>query len=180
MTSESRTVVFDTGPLRHFALSGWLGVLKFLNQGTQVIIPESVEVELLDQRHSYASLQQIFDADWIAVDRSDDIKYLSEFARFEQRLVAGDQNRGECGVLALGKVRGHSLVLDDGAPRRIAKEEKIPFTGTLGLLCEAIRENQLKVSMVESLADDLLIGTYFLPFKRGGFREWAETEGLID
>jgi len=36
------------------------------------------------------------------------------------------------------------------------------------------------VSMVESLADDLLSGTYHLPFEPGGFRNWAAGQGLID
>jgi predicted nucleic acid-binding protein len=71
------------------------------------------------------------------------------------------------------------MVIDDGVPRKIANDENLRFRGTLGLLCEAIREDQLTVGMVERLADDLLIGTYYLPFKRGGFREWAAGQGLI-
>lgn len=179
MSDSSSVFVFDTGPLRHFALRGWLGVLKFVNAGSPMVIPESVEAELLNQRHKEPSLAQVFDADWIAVDRSDDLDFLAAFASYEQRLVVDGRNTGECGVLALGKVRGYSLVLDDGVPRKIAKEEKLAVTGTLGLLCKAIREGQLTISLVESLADDLVMGTYHLPFGPGGFRAWAESEGLL-
>lgn len=172
--------MFDTGPLRHFALRGWLGVLKFINSGSQAVIPESVEDELLNQQYGNPSLAQIFDADWISVDRSDDLEFVAEFARYEQRLVANGRNRGECGVLALGKVRGYPLVIDDSVPRKIANEDKLTLTGTLGLLCKAIREDQLTISMVEGLTDDLVMGTYHLPFGPGGFRVWAESEGLLD
>jgi len=49
---ESDALVFDTGPLRHFAVqAGWAGVLKFLAGDRPVLIPESVEVELKRQAH---------------------------------------------------------------------------------------------------------------------------------
>jgi predicted nucleic acid-binding protein len=174
-----QTIVFDTGPLRHFALRGWLGVLKYITSEKSAIIPESVEYELLEQKNDKPSLAQIFDEDWISVDRTDDIDFLSAFAGFEQRLVSRGRNRGECGVLALGKVYGYTVVIDDRVPRTIAKEEGLSITGTLGLLCQAIREDQLTVNLVEQLADDLLSGDYFLPFGPGDFRKWAENEGLI-
>lgn len=167
MTPVSETFVFDTGPLRHFALAGWLGVLKYLTQDNYVVIPESVEAELLEQRHSHASLEQVLNADWIAVDHGDDIQYLAEFARYEKRLVAGGRNRGECGVLALGRCYGYTMIVDDRVPRKIADDEKLRARGTLALLCEAIREGQLTVSMVESLADDLLTGYLSLTIQTG-------------
>ncbi|MDY6055031.1 nucleotide-binding protein [Micrococcus sp.] len=178
MKEEEVTYVFDTGPLRHFTLNNWLGVLKFLTRG-RVVIPESVERELKDQSHQHQVLQQVLTAEWIVVDRSDDLEYLAAFAAYEEHLVEDGRNRGECGVLALGRVRGHRIVIDDNVPRRLAKEEHLDCTGTLGLLCHAIREGQLTVPLVESLADDLIMGEYRLPFPRGGFRRWAEEQGLL-
>ncbi|MDP9851717.1 nucleotide-binding protein [Corynebacterium lowii] len=140
-----------------------------------------MEQELLLQRGRDPGLSQIFKADWIDVDRSDDLAFLKLFARYEQRLVGKNpqKNRGECGVLALGKARGWTVVIDDGAPRRIAAEEKIEKTGTLGLLCKAVREERLTVEMVESLTDDLLAGEYYLPFGPGEFWAWAKEQGVI-
>ncbi len=180
MTQPSDALVFDTGPLRHFAVQGWLGVLKFLAGDRHVVIPESVERELKNQVHDFPVLHQVLDADWIGVDRSDDMPFLITFAGYEQRLVVDGQNRGECGVLALGKTRGFETVLDDNVPRTIAEEDGIRVTATLPLLCNAIREGQLTVLMVEALADDLLTGAYYLPFGPGGFRRWAYEEGLIE
>ncbi|NUW45862.1 nucleotide-binding protein [Nonomuraea rhodomycinica] len=180
MTPPSDALVFDTGPLRHFAVNGWLGVLKFLAGDRPVIVPESVEHELKYQVHDHPALRQVLDAGWISVDRSNDVTFLMAFAAYEQRLVANGRNRGECGVLALGKTRGFETVLDDSVPRTIAEEEGIRVTATLPLLCSAIREGQLTVPMVEALADDLIAGEYFLPFGPGGFRRWAQEQGLIE
>lgn len=180
MTRPPDALVFDTGPLRHFAVQGWLGVLKFLARDRDVIIPESVERELKRQSHDLPALHQVLDADWISVDRSDDMPFLMAFAEYEQRLAVGEQNLGECGVLALGRSRGFETVLDDRVPRTIAEEDAIRVTATLPLLCNAIREGKLTVLMVEALADDLLTGAYYLPFGLGGFRRWAFEEGLIE
>lgn len=175
VTTQSDALVFDTGPLRHFAGQGWLRVLHFLAGERPVIIPESVERELKHQVHDVPTLCQVLDASWITVDHSDDIAFLTRFARYEDRLVVGGKNRGECGVLALGAVRGHEVVLDDNVARLIAKEDGIRVASTLALLCNAIREGQLTVPLVEKLADDL-----YLPFGPGGFRQWAHQEGLIE
>lgn len=55
----------------------------------------------------------------------------------------------------------------------------IEKTGTLGLLCKAVREERLTVEMVESLTDDLLAGGYYLPFGPGEFWAWAKEQGVI-
>ncbi|TFC75789.1 nucleotide-binding protein [Cryobacterium sp. TMS1-20-1] len=161
-------------------MQGWLGVLHFLAGDRYVVIPESVEDELRRQSHEVPALSQVLDAAWITVDRSTDLAYVLAFAEFEDRLVDDGRNTGECGVLALGQVRGFELVLDDATPRQIAEEKGMRVTATLPLLCKAIREAKLTVPMVESLADDLISGEYFLPFGRGGFRQWALREGLIE
>jgi len=180
VTPADNPLVFDTGPLRHFATQGWLGVLKFLTRDRQAIIPESVERELRNQLGEVPALGQVLESDWIQVDRSNDMSFLMAFASYEERLVVGGKNRGECGVLALGKTCGHEVVLDDATARTIAEEDKLKVSATLPLLCAAIRDKQLTVPMVESLADDLISGKYFLPFEKGGFRSWAYEEGLID
>lgn len=173
-------LVFDTGPLRHFAINGWLGVLKFLTSETSAVIPESVEAELKRQCIDIPALRQVLDAEWITVDRSVDLAVIAAFAGYEERLVEHGRNRGECGVLALGKVRGWGLVIDDRTARSIAKEDGLRPQATLSLLCDAIREGKLTVPMVEALADDLISGEYHLPFGPGAFRQWALQEGLID
>ena len=38
MTVPENALVFDTGPLRHFAINGWLGVLRFI-AGERPVLP---------------------------------------------------------------------------------------------------------------------------------------------
>jgi predicted nucleic acid-binding protein len=181
VSDASEALVFDTGPLRHFAVNGWLGVLRFLAGDRTVLIPESVEAELLRQVREIPALRQVLEAHWVVVDRSDDTQYLAAFAQFENLLVVdGTTNQGECGVLALGSTRGFEMVLDDSVPRQIAVDRGLQVTATLPLLCKAIREGKLTVPMVASLADDLIIGEYFLPFEEGQFQRWALEQGLIE
>lgn len=155
-------------------------MLHFLAGDRPVVIPESVERELRRQSHEIPVLNEVLDADWIRVDRSDDIAFAARFARYEERLVVGEANLGECGVLALGAVGGFQVVLDDGVARTLAEEDDLRVTSTLALLCRAIRNGQLTVPMVEKLADDLIMGDYYLPFGTGGFRAWALQEGMIE
>lgn len=172
--------MFDTGPLRHFAAQGWLGVLRFLSEGQPVFIPDSVERELKNAADYLPAVHAVLDAGWIHVYRSYDADYLEAFAKYADRLVAGGKNTGECGVLAMGQIHKCEVVIDDATPRAIAEEEGIRVTATVPLLCDAIRARHLTTTMVETLADNLIEGEYFLPFGRGGFRQHVLTNGLLD
>jgi predicted nucleic acid-binding protein len=59
-------------------------------------------------------------------------------AQYTSRLVSGRKNHGECGVLALAEVRGHTAVVDDRVARQIGEERGVLVTGTLALLCESM------------------------------------------
>jgi predicted nucleic acid-binding protein len=180
VTVPANALVFDTGPLQHFALRGWLGVLRFLAGDRPIYIPDSVERELSTAADHQSVVRAVLDADWIHVHRSTNLDYLNAFARYENRLVVGQKNRGECGVLALGELSKCEIVLDDATPRRIAEEMGIQVTATVPLLCQAVRTKKLTLEMVEALLDDLLENAYFLPFASGEFRRYALENGLLD
>lgn len=173
-------LVFDTGPLRHFAIQGWLRVLHFLAGDRPIYIPESVARELDNATEHVSATRTVLDADWIHVHRSIDLDFIEAFAHYENRLVANGKNLGECGVLAMGQVYKCEVVIDDATPRRIAEEKGIRVTATVPLLCDAVRAKKLTVAMVEGLADHLLEGKYFLPFGPGGFRRHVLENGLLD
>jgi Predicted nucleic acid-binding protein, contains PIN domain len=172
--------VFDTGPLRHFAIQGWLGVLRFLAGERPVYIPDSVARELDDAAEHMSAARAVLDAGWIHVHRSTSRDFSEAFAHYVDRLVGGGKNLGECGVLAMGQIYKCKVVIDDATPRQIAKEKGIQVTATVPLLCEAIRAKKLTTVMVEELADNLLEGQYYLPFRPGGFRQHVLENGLLD
>lgn len=166
--------------MRHFAVQGWLGVLKFLSDGRNVYIPDSVEREIMHAAVDIPVLRAVLEAEWIQVFRSTDLDYASSYSIFYDRLVADGKNVGECGVLAMGAVYGCELVIDDGVPRGIGREFGLNITATVPILCQAISRSQLTTVMVESLADDLIGGDYYLPFQKGGFRRHVLENGLLD
>ncbi|MFJ4365361.1 nucleotide-binding protein [Streptomyces sp. WAC 05379] len=180
MTVPESAWVFDTGPLRHFAAQGWLGVLRFLAGERRIYIPDTVERELHEAADHLPAVRQALDVDWIHVHRLTSLEDVEKFSRYHDRLVADGRNTGECGVLAMGKVYGCELVIDDATPRRIAEEEGIKVTATVPILCDAIRAQKLTTVMVEELADNLLEGAYYLPFGPGGFRQHVLENGLLE
>jgi predicted nucleic acid-binding protein len=152
--------VFDTGPLRHFAIQGWLGALRFLAGERPVYIPDSVERELDRAAELVPATRAVLDADWIHVYRSTSGDFSKAFAYYANRLVVGDKNLGECGVLAMGEIYKCEVVIDDATPRVIAEERGIRVTATVPLLCDGIRAKNLTTVMVEALADNLLESEY--------------------
>lgn len=173
-------MVFDSGPLRHFATHGWYGVLPFLAGERPIYIPETVERELINAISDVSAIRTLLDEPWLKVDRSADLGYLAVFSRYSERLAVGRQNLGECGVLAMGEFYHCEVVIDDSEARAVAEEMDLLVTATVPLLCQAIRSKRLTVPMVEAVADDLISGEYYLPFDTGGFRQHVLENGLLD
>lgn len=172
-------LVFDTGPLRHFALAGWLGVLKAVVGNRTAIVPDVVEEELKRQAAVNDLLRPVLDANWIgrrAIETDDEIE---RFALFSARLVRGSFNVGEAGVLAVAASLHGTAVIDDEEGRKAAADHDVALKPTLALLCEAIRDGLLTVELVGELANDLLFTEYRLPFDPGGFERWAQSRGQL-
>jgi predicted nucleic acid-binding protein len=172
-------LVFDTGPLCHFAHAGWLGTLKAVVGKRLAVVPDAVLVELEVGVASDSRLRAVLEADWIDRRELREPHELTSFAKFAQRLVSGDRNRGEAAVLALAETMPAVAVIDDAAARRAAVDFDISFRPTLALLCEGIRGGLLTVPLVSALADDLLATEYRLPFQPGGFERWVNANDLL-
>lgn len=173
------TLVFDTGPLSHFAQENWLGVLKAVVGTRKAVIPDMVVEELRVGAARDGRIQAVLDAPWIEHRELVDDRELVAYGSFAALLVSGTRNRGEAAVLALASISGGVAVVDDGAARRAARGQKVPYKPTLALLCEAVRQELLTVRLVSALADDLLAGVYRLPFGPGGFEKWAAEHGQL-
>jgi len=173
VTEPPNELVLDTGPLSNLAKAGWLGVLRAVAGDSTVVVPDVVESELRNGVQAYPFLQSVLDAEWILRRRLESPAEIAAYARFAARMVVGGRNIGETGVLAYASVHGVTAVIDDRVARKVAVEERVELRGTLGLLCEGIRSGLLTVALVSELADHLLENEYHLPFKSGGFEEWA-------
>ncbi len=76
-------------------------------------------------------------------------------------------------MLAAARLSGATAVLDDAAARTIASEEGIAITGSVGLICSAVRDHGLKLDSASRVADTLLRTEYRLPFAEGGFKAFV-------
>lgn len=177
--SASEALVFDTGPLSHFAAQGWLGYLRAIKGERTAVIPDLVLQEIDRSVDRYPHLRGVLEADWIEVVSIDETVELTVLARYTQRLAVGKTNLGECGVLTLAETRGYEAIVDDGAARAVGKEFGVEVTGTVALLCQGIRAEIMTVDLASIIADDLLAGEYRLPFGPGGFATWAYGEGML-
>ncbi|HVK25633.1 MAG TPA: hypothetical protein VM677_30105 [Actinokineospora sp.] len=174
-----KPVIFDTGPLTHFARAQWLGTLKAVVGERRALIPDVVVEELEVGAVRDSRIQAVLDAEWIEHIELRTAEELQAYAKFERLLVYRNRNRGEAGALALAETMGGNVVVDDGAGRKAAEKNGIEYTPTLRLLCDAIRTGLLTVPLVSALADDLIISSYRLPFTGGGFEKWAHENNLI-
>lgn len=172
-------LVFDTGPLSHFAIAGWLGVLKAIVGDQEAIVPDAVLAELESGAQTEPRLQPVLDADWIKHRMLSTTSETQAFARHSRALVRHNRNVGEAAVLAVAETLPAIAVIDDASGRRMAKERNIAIRPTLALLCDAIREGLLTLPLVSALADDLLASQYRLPFEPGGFERWAAENNLV-
>lgn len=179
MADQREVLVFDTGPLSHFALAGWLGMLRLLVGEREAVIPDTVVAELQDSVQQHVHLQTVLDASWIQRKELESVEEIRQFAHFSSLLVANGRNRGEAGVLAYAKANSVIAVVDDGAARKAAKDNQVSHLPTLRLLCEAVRAGHATVDLVSHMADHLLETEYRLPFKAGGFAQWAEGQSLL-
>jgi predicted nucleic acid-binding protein len=172
-------LVFDTGPLSHFALADWLGVLKAVVGERTAVIPDVVADELRSGGVKDSRISRVLDVGWIDLHELRSEEEIISFAQFSSLLVHKDRNRGEAGVLALARTVGGTAVVDDGVARRAAAQHGIALRPTLALLCEAVRMELLTVKLVAAIADDLLATQYRLPFRAGDFEKWASDHGMF-
>ena len=173
------TLIFDTGPLSHFARADILGVLKVVVGQRRAVVPEAVVRELRVGVHVDPRIQTVLEADWIEHRAFTTATETMAYARFARLLVLGDRNLGDAAVLALAQTLPARAVIDDWDACDIAKKEGVDFIRTLNLLAEAVHDELLTIDFVSEIADELMQTEYRLPFGPGEFRAWAARENIF-
>lgn len=172
-------LVFDTGPLSHFARANILGVLKIVVGWRRAVVPEAVVMELREGLHVDSRLQTVLDADWLEQRAILTPAETEAYAMFSRRLVLRDRNVGDAAVLALAQTMPARAVIDDWDACDIARKEGVALSRTLNLLCEAIHSKHLTPDFVSDIADELIATEYRLPFGPGEFKAWAARENIF-
>ena len=172
-------LVFDTGPLRHFAQAGWLGVLEEIVGERRALAPTAVLAELESTSHRFPEVIDAIDASWVIHYSLSSYDEIAALAIFGELLVSGRKNRGEAEVLALAATLPAEAVIDDSTAFEVGKREGIACTRTLPLLCDAIHRELLSLDEVSDIADDLIMTDCRFPFEPGQFVRWATDEGFL-
>jgi predicted nucleic acid-binding protein len=165
MPEEARLVVVNTTPIIALSLVGQLDLLRLLYG--QVLVPPSVEAEVLAGGRDGIGRSELKDATWLRVAP------LQDPSRAD---LLADLDRGEAEVLALAQELNADLVIiDERLARLHAKRLGLTLTGTLGVLLRAkmlghvktvepliarlrqggIRLSEVVVTEVLALADEL-------------------------
>ena len=143
-------VVSNAGPLITLSQVGKIHLLKKL-YGT-IIIPETVQYEIVVQGKGAAGAEEVGNASWINVQAVKN-QLAVEFLR--ERLDAGES---EAIVLAT-ELKADLLLMDEARGRRISEAHGINLIGTLGFL--AIAKKRGLITKVKPLLEQLIsVGFY--------------------
>lgn len=136
-------VISDTSPLQYLHQLGLLHILPAL--AGHIVVPSSVEKELLVGRELGINVPDLGSLDWVEVRQPNSRPALP---------LINDLGPGETETLMLAlELTDPIVILDDGLARRVAETLEIQFTGTLGLLLDA-KERGL-IPSVRPLLDQL-------------------------
>lgn len=179
MKKTTIPLVFDTGPLFHLAKAGRLKVLQTLTGNRKAIMSDVVHRELSKHPLSNRIIQPLLDTQSIVCHPLETGVEMEAYSRYLGKLRKGSRNKGEASVLALAETLPGIAAIDDTAGRRTARINGIEYRPTLRLLCDAVNEGRLELSLASTVVDDLLASEYWLPLKAGEFERWAIGNGFL-
>jgi predicted nucleic acid-binding protein len=143
MPEEARLVVVNTTPIIALSLIGELDLLRLLYG--QVLVPPSVEAEVLAGGRGGTGRSELQEAAWLR------IVSLQDPSRAD---LLADLDRGEAEVIALAQELNADLaIIDERLARRHARRLGLTLTGTLGVLLKAKQLGYVK--FVAPLVDQL-------------------------
>ena len=144
-------LVLDSSPLITLARIAKLPLLQSLAQ--QTIIPSGVYQEIVNTGKDRPGALSVQTTTWLVQKTPTDVSALDRLA---QRL-----GRGETEAIVLAKeLPGSIVVLDDALARRVAREERTPVVGTVGLLIHAKHRGLL--SSIKPILQDLKQAGFYL------------------
>jgi predicted nucleic acid-binding protein len=145
-----RLVISNTSPLLYLHQVGHLELLPRLYG--QVQVPSAVREELRAGAELGVAVPDIGTLDWLRVELLRDTSLLP---------VVIDLGPGEAEAIALAIAHpGSLLILDDTLGRRIARLNRLTYTGTLGILVKA--KNQGLLPSVSPVIEALRSTTMYL------------------
>jgi predicted nucleic acid-binding protein len=157
--------IFDTTVLSNLAAVGRLKLLK-TRYGDIAFTTVEVSDELRKGiQAGYGYLEQVMQqiesitpGGWLRILVPESVVEHRLRAEFDLLL-----DPGEASCLALAISRGLTLVTDDLAARRLAKDRSVPLTGTLGILIALVRGGILSLTEANDILAAMIHRHYWSP-----------------
>ena len=168
MIKSSIRVICDAGPIIHL---DEINCLNLLNDFKEIILPLSVEKEILVHRPS-----AITGSSLIVKQQTANLEIGEELRALCQIFLL---DAGETEALVLMQNNPASIFLtDDAAARLVAEQMKIEVHGTIGILLRSIRRGQKKPEEVLQILSDIpkISSLYIKPSLLNDILKWVKQE----
>jgi predicted nucleic acid-binding protein len=152
-------IVVDTTVLSNLARADRLSLLEALYG--QVLVPSQVHDEIL---RGIAAGYDVLKA----ADESTEAEWMAFENRPERTLfksLLGVIGYGEAAGIAIAKERDLLFFSDDRKARRVAQDQGVEISGTLGMLKLAVEEGMLSVGEADEVLNQMVDGGYYSPIR---------------
>lgn len=155
-----RNLIFDTVSISNFALSESLDLIRRKYKGRASITSEIYD-EILDGVN--AGHEGLASIGLLLKSKSLKIVHLLENEHEAYRMHLQYLGRGESSAIAIALHRKKVLVSDDMAARNIARQLKIDFTGTIGILKGSVKDKLISVQEADSILKKMIKSGFYSP-----------------
>ena len=155
-------IVVDTTVLSNLARANRINLLEKFH--VQIVIPSQVHEEILKGiAAGYDFLEEadkIVEADWVKLAV---LENESERTLFRNLLdIVG---YGEAAGIAIAKERNLVFFSDDRKARRVAQDQGVKISGTLGMLELFVEEGKLSIGEADAVLSRIIQGGYRSPIQ---------------
>lgn len=173
------TWIWDASALHHAAAADRLDVLLDIAKGIPDAPMRSLTTTLVVEELTGYDLWHVCAPHLHVVDL-ETFEELQALARWLAVVSSGPRSRGEATVFAWAEVNGGIVIIDDGDARSAARRHGLTVHGTLWILVEAIRVNNLSPTSADTFVEALrATGARFPVFPAGGIEAWARRLGML-
>jgi len=155
-------IVVDATVLSNLARTNQMSLLEKLYG--QIIMPSQVHEEILKGiTAGYDFLEEadkIVEADWVKLAMLE-----NEKERVLFRSLLDIVGYGEAAGIAIAKERDLVFFSDDRKARRVAQDQGVKISGTLGMLGLAVEEGKLSIGEADGVLSKMIQGGYHSPIQ---------------
>jgi len=158
----NKHIIFDATVLSNFLIAGATLLIKqrYLHRG---VISWQVYDEISAGFRKEPTLRRI---DSLLSQKSFKLITLSTKEHSFYVSLLDSLGRGEASCIAHARYSHYVVASDDKAARRICERYKIAYTGTIGILIAAYRDNQITIDKADEFLQAMIHAGFYSPVTR--------------